>query len=78
MNLYWSAEAPSVQMADGTALPPAAYPPCAVISATIDDQIEMVESDVMVPDAEFRWSDILNTPVWSVSEPLPIFFFAAA
>jgi hypothetical protein len=31
-----------------------------------------------VPDAEFRCSDILNTPVCRVRDPLPIFFFDAA
>jgi len=78
VNLYWRFVTPSVHATVGTDRPPAAYPPTALISATIDEKMEIVERDVIVPDAEFRWSDILKTPVWSVSEPFPIFFFAAA
>ena len=78
INLNWSAEAPTVQIAVTTERPPAAYPPCAVISATTDEKIEMPDNEVIVPDAELRWSDILKTPVCRVNEPLPIFFFAAA
>jgi hypothetical protein len=77
-NLYTRFETPSVHFTVPMSRPPATYPPCAVISATIDDQIEIVESDVIVPDAEFRCNDILNVPVCSVRDPFPIFFFAAA
>lgn len=77
-NLYWRFETPSVHFTVPMSRPPAAYPPCAVISATIDDQIEIVDSDVIVAEAEFRWSDILKTPVCRVRDPFPIFFFDAA